>query len=70
VPADPGCPACRDRRGRIVMVEYQRQREGLVTALEPLPAPCSACGRVAEFVVQVIHPHAEDWTAEGSHVAG
>jgi hypothetical protein len=52
---DPGCPKCRDRRGRLVIVECRRQRDGSVKFLSPRPAVCEACGRLPEFVTEVIH---------------
>jgi hypothetical protein len=53
---DPGCRACQGRQ-RIVLVECQRERDDSVTPLEPLPAPCAACGCVPEFVVQIIRTY-------------
>ena len=38
---DPGCAACRDRRGMIVLVE-----DG------DYPARCDACGIRPEFVIE------------------
>jgi hypothetical protein len=56
---DPGCLACRDRRGRIVTVDCQRQRDGSITALEPMPGACEACGQIAEFIVEIVRPYEE-----------
>ena len=40
---DPGCPACRARKGFIVTVE-----DGV------FPTPCVACGVVAEFIIEIV----------------
>jgi hypothetical protein len=55
---DPGCPGCRHRH-RIVMVDCQRRRDGSVTPLEPVPAPCATCGRIPEFIVEIVRPYEE-----------
>jgi hypothetical protein len=67
---DPGCLACRDRRGRIVLVECRRQRDGSVTALQPMPAACAACGQVPEFITEVIHPYDEARPPHDDRVGG
>jgi hypothetical protein len=51
---DPGCLACGDRRGRIVMVETDRQADGSVVLQDQEPEACGLCGVVPEFVVTVI----------------
>jgi hypothetical protein len=56
---DPGCRKCRDRRGRLVFVECRRQRDGSVKAMNPMPCACEGCGRLPEFVTQVVHPFSE-----------
>jgi hypothetical protein len=53
---DLGCPACRDRRGRIVMNRARRLPDGTLTYPEWRPAPCERCGKVAEFVIEVVEP--------------
>ena len=53
---EPGCLACRDRRGRIVLVDCQEQQDGTVVRLQPLPAPCGACGKLPEFIIEAIMP--------------
>src|SRR5262249_51230335 len=61
---DPGCLACCHRRGRIVMVDCQLQRDGSITALEALPVPCSACGRIAESILRIVKPWTERRTTD------
>ncbi|HEY7159180.1 MAG TPA: hypothetical protein VH575_34870 [Gemmataceae bacterium] len=51
---DPGCPACRDRRGRIVFVMAQRLPDGTVVPQEEEPQPCARCGQVPEQIIEVI----------------
>jgi hypothetical protein len=51
---DPGCPACRDRRGRHIFVTARRQPDGTLTYPEGGPAPCGVCGVVPEFVIEVV----------------
>jgi hypothetical protein len=50
---DPGCPGCRDRRGRIVLVEAERLADGSVVFRDKEPEACARCGIVPENVVQV-----------------
>jgi hypothetical protein len=63
-PADSGCTARRDRLGRVVTVECQRQRDESITPLEPEPVPCAACGRVGEFISQYVRPYLEGRTGQ------
>ena len=51
---DPGCPACRDRRGRIIMVDARRREDGTETRPEGRPAPCERCGETPEFIIQIV----------------
>ncbi len=53
---DPGCATCRHRRACLVFLECRRQRDGSVQSLSPWPAVCESCGRLPEFVTQVVHP--------------
>ena len=53
---DPGCPACRSRRGFIVMIRARRLADGTLTYPEGQPSPCERCGKVAEFVIEVVEP--------------
>ena len=36
-----GCPACRDRRGRIVWLTAERLADGTVVAVEKEPQACT-----------------------------
>ncbi len=49
-----GCPACRDRRGRVVLHCGREQRDGSVRFESPEPMPCPRCGEVPEEVVEVV----------------
>jgi hypothetical protein len=53
---DRGCPGCRDRRGRVVTVESQRQADDSITALQPLPPDCVLCGERPEFILEIVRP--------------
>jgi hypothetical protein len=54
---NPGCLGCRDRRGRVAVVESQRQADDSITLLQPLPPDCAVCGRRPEFVIEMVRPH-------------
>lgn len=62
---DPGCPACRERRGQQVFVDVQRQTDGEITYGDDMPQPCRVCGRVPEFIIEIVeetvaaHPFTE-----------
>ncbi len=49
-----GCPACGDRRGRVVLHCGREQRDGSVRFERPGPMPCPRCGEVPEEVVEVV----------------
>jgi len=49
-----GCPACRDRRGRIVMVDSRRRADGTPRHPEGRLAPCERCGQTPEFIIQIV----------------
>jgi hypothetical protein len=49
-----GCPACRDRRGRIALVTARRLPDGTVVAEEGEPQPCARCGQVPEQIIEVV----------------
>jgi hypothetical protein len=51
---DPGCLACRDRRGRTVLVEAEQQADGSVVPWGKEPEACAQCGIVPENVIKVI----------------
>jgi hypothetical protein len=53
---DDGCPACRGRRGRIVMNRARRLADGTLAYPEGRPSPCERCGKVAEFIIEVVEP--------------
>jgi len=53
---DLGCPACRDRRGRIVLVTSQRLPDGTRAREGDWPAPCAACGVVPEQTLEIVKP--------------
>jgi hypothetical protein len=52
--ADAGCPACRDRRGRIVLLRAEQQPDGTVAVVEGEPAPCTLCGQVPKQIIEVV----------------
>jgi hypothetical protein len=64
---DPGCPGCR-HRDRVVVVDCQRQRDSSVTSLEPVPSPCTTCGRVPEFIVEIVRPYEEGRTLDNERL--
>lgn len=51
---DAGCPACRDRRGRIVLRTAKRLPDGTVVTVEEEPQPCPRCGRIPEQIIEVV----------------
>ena len=53
-----GCPACRGRRGRIVMIRAKRLPDDTLAYPDGRPAPCERCGKVPEFVVEIVEPAA------------
>ncbi len=55
---DPGCPGCRERRGRVVMVNCRQQRDGSFVPQEPMPTACAVCWKVPELVVEIRHHQA------------
>jgi hypothetical protein len=52
----PGCPACRLRRGHQVIVTTEELPDGTRLSSPDEPPPCSRCGEVPAFIVQVIIP--------------
>lgn len=56
---DRGCPACRDRRGRVVWVTAQRLPDGTVVVEKTELQPCARCGQVPEQVIVVVEEVAE-----------
>jgi hypothetical protein len=51
---EEGCPACRDRRGRIVWLTAERLADGTVVTVENEPQACTRCGQVPEQIVEVV----------------
>jgi hypothetical protein len=51
-----GCPSCRDRAGRIVLLTFRAGEDGTPVANGPTraPAPCPRCGQVPERVLEVV----------------
>ena len=48
----PGCRACHSRRGLIKFATAKRLANGEVVS-EAGPPPCTVCGKVAEFIIEV-----------------
>jgi hypothetical protein len=65
-----GCPACRDRRGRIVLVTAQRLPDGTVVADEDGPQPCARCGQVPEQIIEVVETVVDESTGAAESEAG
>ena len=51
---DAGCPACCDRRGRIVLLTARRLPDGTVVSADDEPQPCARCGQVPEQIIEVV----------------
>jgi hypothetical protein len=51
---DTGCPACRDRRGRVVLVTSRSLPDGKTEPQGDWPPPCERCGEVPEQVVEIV----------------
>jgi hypothetical protein len=51
---DAGCPACRDRRGRIVLVTARQLPDGTLVSEEKEPQPCAHCGQVPEQLIEAV----------------
>jgi hypothetical protein len=53
---EPGCPACRDRRGFHVMVTAERLPDGTLTyPNDDMPKPCEKCGEIPEAITIIMH---------------
>lgn len=59
---DAGCPACRDRLGRIALRIVERLPDGTVTVHAEGPQPCVQCGQIPEQVIEVIESVVESPT--------
>ncbi len=66
---DPGCPACRGRRGRIVLTRARRLADGTLASPEGRPGPCGRCGKVAEFIIEVVEPLVDGPEVPGTRVS-
>jgi hypothetical protein len=51
---DAGCPACRDRRGRIVFRTAEPLPDGTLVWDQDEPQPCKRCGQISEQVIEAI----------------
>jgi hypothetical protein len=49
------CPGCDHRRGRVILMEPDPLTGGSVEK-SAWPAPCSRCGQVPEFIVEIVGP--------------
>jgi hypothetical protein len=49
-----GCRACRDRRGRIVVITEDASVDGTMAPRDPEPETCSRCGEIPERIVQLV----------------
>jgi hypothetical protein len=49
-----GCPACCERRGRMIGLAARQLPDGSVVAEEEGPPPCSRCGQVPEQILLLI----------------
>jgi hypothetical protein len=51
---EEGCPACRDRRGWIVLLTANQLPDGTVVGMENEPQPCTRCGQIPEQIIEVV----------------
>jgi hypothetical protein len=51
---EEGCPACRDRRGRIVLWTAERLPDGTAVGVEKEPQACTRCGQIPEQILEVV----------------
>jgi hypothetical protein len=49
-----GCPACWERRGRVVLATAEVQADGTTRSVEGCPEPCPRCSEVPELVIEVV----------------
>jgi hypothetical protein len=52
--AGPGCPACRNRRGKLVIVRSRVGVDGASLWTEEGPPVCPECGQVPEEVIEIV----------------
>jgi hypothetical protein len=61
-----GCPACRERRGRTVLLTARGLPDGTLAPGEDEPQPCVSCGQIPEQIIkvlEVIEPAAAEWSS-------
>jgi hypothetical protein len=72
------CPACRDRRGGVVIVAGHNGRHGTFVPDRPPPEPCAICGEVPEKLLVIVEGLVssdgrvlawEDWASQASQAA-
>jgi hypothetical protein len=51
---DSGCPACRGRRGRIVLLRAEQLPDGTGAVVDGPPTPCARCGQIPEQIIEVV----------------
>jgi hypothetical protein len=56
---EPGCPACRDRRGRIVLVTSRSLPDGRTELQGDWPAPCERCSEAPEQIIEILEAMVE-----------
>ena len=49
-----GCPACRHRRGLMVVRTSRQQPDGTIVRGECNPPPCPRCGQVPEQILEIV----------------
>ena len=49
-----GCPACRDRRGRVVVHTCRQMADGSMRPDGDAPQPCDVCGEAPEEVIEIV----------------
>jgi hypothetical protein len=51
----PGrCPACHDRRGRVMLVAARQLPDGTIVPRDPEPTACARCGKGPEEIIEII----------------
>jgi hypothetical protein len=55
-----GCPACRQRRDRIALVDITQHVDDSVTYADGAPPVCATCGQLPELVVEVVAAVVDD----------
>jgi hypothetical protein len=51
---ETGCPACRDRFGRVVLVTTRQLADGTMLPTTKMPEPCSLCGQLPEEIIKIV----------------